>query len=116
MVDQEFPLLFHLSYFHEFDPNIELYAVTSLTNRLLAIVTPWSDQYAPYMGSRSRVVQTKALLFLKSMSERVGSDIRRLRNRMMNFLIDSKSIEDDVIEIQSCSRSNPTLSDIVFKN
>ena len=47
MVDQEFPLLFHLSYFHEFDPNIELYAVTSLANRLLAIVIPGSDQCAP---------------------------------------------------------------------
>ena len=31
MVDQEFPSLFHLSYFHEFDPNIELYAEIGLT-------------------------------------------------------------------------------------
>ena len=63
-----------------------------------------------------RVVQTKSILFLKSMSERVGSDIQRLWNWMMNFLIDSTSIEDDVIKIQSRSMSDPTLSDILFKN
>ena len=35
---------------------------------------------------------------------------------MMNFLIDYESIEDDVIEIQSRSMSEPTFSDIDFKN
>ena len=48
-----------------------------------------------------RVVQTKHILFLKSMSEKVGSDIKRLWNKMMNFWIVSKSIEDNVIRIQS---------------
>ena len=33
---------------------------------------------------------------------------------MMNFLMDSKSIEDH--EIQSCSMSDPTCSDIDFKD
>ena len=49
------------------------------------------------------------------MSERDGSGIERLRNWMMNFSIDSISIEDDVIQIQSRSMSDPTLSDIDFK-
>ena len=35
---------------------------------------------------------------------------------MMNFLIDYKSIEDDIIHIQSRSMSDPTFSDIDFKN
>ena len=35
---------------------------------------------------------------------------------MMNFYIDSKSIKDDVIQIQSRSIPDPTLSDIDFKN
>ena len=35
---------------------------------------------------------------------------------MMNFLIDSISNEDDVIQIQSRSMSDPLLSDIDFKN
>ena len=35
---------------------------------------------------------------------------------MMNFLIDSKSIEDEIIKIQSRSVSDPSLSDIDFKN
>ena len=34
---------------------------------------------------------------------------------MMSFLIDYKSIEDDVIQIQSRSMSDPTFSDIDFK-
>ena len=61
-----------------------------------------------------RVVQTESILFLKSMSERVGSDIERLSNSMMNFLIDYKSIADD--SIQSRSLSDPSRSDIDFKN
>ena len=44
-----------------------------------------------------RVVLTQAILYLKSMSERVGSDIQRLCSWMMNSWIDSKSIEDDLI-------------------
>ena len=39
-----------------------------------------------------RVVQTQAILFLKSMSERVGSDIERLVNRITTSSIDFKSI------------------------
>ena len=34
----------------------------------------------------------------------------------MNSQIDSKPIEDDAIQIQSRSMSDPTLSDIDFKN
>jgi len=34
-----------------------------------------------------RVVQTQVILFLKSMSESVGSDIERLWNWMMNFKV-----------------------------
>ena len=41
-----------------------------------------------------RVVQTQAILFLISMSEIGGSDIERLGNRMMDFQIESKWIED----------------------
>ena len=37
------------------------------------------------------VVQTQAILFLKSVSERVGSDIQRLWNWMMNFYISTKN-------------------------
>ena len=35
---------------------------------------------------------------------------------MMNFLIDYKSIEDDVVHIQTRSMLDPNLSDIDFKN
>ena len=35
---------------------------------------------------------------------------------MMNFQIDSKSIEDDFIQFKSRSKSDPTLSDIDIKN
>ena len=35
---------------------------------------------------------------------------------MISFLIDSKSIEDGVIQIQSRSMSDPTLSDIDYEN
>ena len=48
------------------------------------------------------VVQTQVLLCLKSMSERVGSEIERLLNWMMNF----------IIQIQRRSMSDPPLSDI----
>ena len=62
---------------------------------------------------RFRIVQTQAILFLKSMSERVGSDMQR--NSMMNFYIESKYIADDIIKI-NLFMSDPTLSDIDFKN
>ena len=63
-----------------------------------------------------RVVFTKAILCLKSMSERDGYDIQRLCNWMMNFKIESKTIEDDILLILSRSMSDPSLSDIDFKN
>ena len=45
-----------------------------------------------------RVVQIDAILFLKTMSERGGSDIERLVATLkLNFWINSKSIEDVVI-------------------
>ena len=59
-----------------------------------------------------RVVQTQASLFLKSMSEWGGYDRERHWIWMMNFF---KSIEDDVIQIQSRSMSDPSLSDIDFE-
>ena len=59
-----------------------------------------------------RVVQTQAILFLKAMSERGESDIQRLCNWIMNFLIDYRL----KIQIQSRYMSNPPLSDIDFKN
>ena len=60
------------------------------------------------------VVQTQPILF--SSSERVGSDIERILNWMMNFQIDSKSIKVNVIQIQSRSLSDSPRSDIDFKN
>ena len=50
------------------------------------------------------------------MSEKDGTDIDGLWNGMMNFEIDSRSIKDDLIQIQSRSLSDPPLSDIDFKN
>ena len=60
-----------------------------------------------------RVVQTQAILFLKSMSEWVGSDIQRLWNWMMIFKIVQNRFK---IQIQRRSMSDPPLSDINFKN
>ena len=57
-----------------------------------------------------RVVQTQAILFLKSMSVRVGSDIERLR------ILSDVIFEADCIQIVSRSKSEPHLSDIDFKN
>ena len=59
-----------------------------------------------------RIVQTEAILFLKSISERGGSDIGRL----WNLISRSKLIEDGVIYIQSRSMSDPPLSDIDIKH
>ena len=56
-----------------------------------------------------RVVQTQAILFFKSMSERGGFDMERLWNLMKNLEIDSESIKDRVIQIQNRSMSDPTL-------
>ena len=47
------------------------------------------------------------------MSERVGSDIERLR--ILNHAI-SIDLEKFIIQFQSRSMSDPTLSDIDFKN
>ena len=66
--------------------------------------------------NKLRVVQTRVILFLKSLSEKVGSHIERLWNWMMNFFIDSKSIEDVVIQIKTRSMSDSTLSNSDFKN
>jgi len=46
------------------------------------------------------------------MSERDGSDKQQIW--MMNFSINVKSIEDDIIQIHIRSMSYPTLSDIDF--
>ena len=55
-----------------------------------------------------RVVHNQAILFLKLMSERGGSDIYTLKLND-EFL-------DDVTQIQSRSMSDPPPSDICFKN
>ena len=59
-----------------------------------------------------RVVHTQAMLFLKSTSERDGSDIQRLWNWMKDFQIDSESIKEDLVQIQNGCMSDPSLSDI----
>ena len=51
------------------------------------------------IGINLRIVQTQAILFLKSMSERVESDIERPAE--IEFLDQVKSIKDGVIKIQS---------------
>ena len=55
-------------------------------------------------------------LFSKSMSERFGSDIERLRNRMMSSSIEFGLISKFIIPIQSRFTSDPTLSGIYFKS
>ena len=59
-----------------------------------------------------RVVHTQAMLFLKSTSERDGSDIQRLWNWMKDFQIDSESIKEDLVQIQNGCMSDPSHSDI----
>ena len=60
-----------------------------------------------------RVVQIKAILFWKSMSERGGSAIERLWFWMK---IDFASLQKFIIQFQSRCMSDPNLSDIDFKN
>ena len=68
------------------------------------------------MIKQLRVVQTQDFLFLKSMSERVGADIERLRVWMTLSSIDFESIQKSIIHFQDRYMSDPTLSDIDFKN
>ena len=77
--------------------------------KLLTGLFSWNSSFL-------RVVKTQAILILKAMSERVVFDMERPWIRMRNFQIDSKSIWDDEIQIQGRYRSDPTLSDIDFKN
>ena len=63
-----------------------------------------------------RVVQTKLISCLKSMSVRVGSYIERFWILNDHTSIDFKLIESDVIEIQTRSMLDPPLTDIGFKN
>ena len=61
-----------------------------------------------------RVVQTEPIL---SFEINLGKGrIRHTTTLKLNFYIDSRSNEDDVIQTQSRSMSDPTLSDIDFKN
>ena len=69
-----------------------------------------------WVGFELRVVPKLAILYLKSLSERVGFDIQRHWNWMMNIKIVSKLIEDGIIQIHSRSMSDPTISDIDFTN
>ena len=64
--------------------------------------------------TRPRLVQTQAILFFNQCRKR--SDPTKNDSEMMNFSIESKLIEDNVIQIQSRSMSDPLLSDIDFKN
>ena len=66
-----------------------------------------------FPGHKLRVVQTQAILFLKSMSERVGSDIERLLIQMTPFSI---NLSRSRIQFQSRSMSDPTFFDIHFTN
>ena len=64
------------------------------------------------------VLQTQSIVFLKSLSERVGSEST---SKVFDFWMIthiytvSKSIEYYIIEIQSRTMSDPTFSDIGFK-
>ena len=63
-----------------------------------------------------RVVQTQAILFLKWVSERGGSDTERPRIWMMSSSIDFESISKFIIQFQSRCMSDPILFDIDVKN
>ena len=96
------------------------------TEQLLATCLPVSFQpesrpksgiHWPPDPNRSGVLkvgQTKAILLLKSFSERGGSEIQRICNWMTNLWNDS--IDDEIIQIQSRSMSYPSLSDNDFKS
>ena len=101
------------SYQHDFD----LYIQSEIWHDHI-IYVPKNLDFNLRTSSQSilRVVQTQVNLFLKSMSERDGSDIERFWILNDKSTIVSKSIEYDVIEIQSRSLSDPSLSDIDFKN
>ena len=81
--------------------------------------TPWTSflgiaRKSPYFTRLRVVTQTKANLFLKSMSERVVSEIERLR--MTSSSIDFESKLKFIILFQSRCMSDTTLSDIDIKN
>ena len=59
-----------------------------------------------------REVKAQAILFLKSMSERVGSDLEGLLNSMTWSSFNFELIKN----FQSRSMSDPTIADIDFKN
>ena len=90
----------------------------TMENRLFSMNSTWIAKIYADVSPKTylRVVETQAILFLKSISERVGSDIERFWILNDKSTIVSKSIEYDVIEIQSRSLSDPSLSDIDFKN
>ena len=67
-------------------------------------------------GSPEYGLQTQAILFLKPMSVRGGSDIERLWISMTSDSINLESIEIWSFKIQSRSMKDPTLSDIDFKH
>jgi len=77
--------------------------------------TGTDDRSAPEVKRLTllRVVQTKAILFLKLMSERVGSDIERPWIWSFNWFLVVLKI---IIQFQIRSMSDPTLSDIDWKN
>ena len=71
--------------------NLHIYELTEY-DQILAISTYAFAKRICKMELLLRVNQTKAILFLKSMSERVGSDIKRLWIWMTLTSIDFESI------------------------
>ena len=71
--------------------NLHIYELTEY-DQILAISTYAFAKRICKMELLLRVNQTKAILFLKSISERVGSDIKRLWNLMTLTSIDFESI------------------------
>ena len=63
-----------------------------------------------------RAVRTQAILFMKSMSERVGSDIERLGVKMKPSSIDCESTRNSISGFFYVGSSMSDLSDINFKN
>ena len=68
----------------------------------------WGDGNCVTKVIRSRIVLTQVILFLKSMSERVGHTTTLESYDMTHISIVSKSIKYDLIEIQSRCISGPT--------